>query len=109
MFLPLPNIVRTQSVSSHCRYLFWSDVGSLPKIERSTLSGTGRKTIMSQGIVYPMTSDIDIASSMLYWVDSIRDSLERSNLAGTKRATIKRLSHTTFFDIAVFSVRIIHF
>ncbi|XP_052233167.1 low-density lipoprotein receptor-related protein 4-like [Dreissena polymorpha] len=85
------------------KYLFWSDVGSLPKIERSTLSGNSRKAILSQGIAYPIALDVDIASSMLYWVDSIRDTVERSKLDGTERAIIKRLSHTTFFDITVFT------
>ncbi|XP_052233173.1 pro-epidermal growth factor-like [Dreissena polymorpha] len=84
------------------KYLFWSDVGSLPKIERSSLSGTGRKTILSQGIAYPIALDVDIASSKLYWVDSIRDSVERSNLDGKERSTVKRMTHTTFSDIEVF-------
>ncbi|KAH3774740.1 hypothetical protein DPMN_176131 [Dreissena polymorpha] len=85
------------------QYLFWSDVGSLPKIERSTLTGSSRKTIVSQGIAYPIALDVDIASSKLYWVDSYRDSVERSNLDGTDRVMIKRLAHSTFLDIQVFS------
>ncbi|XP_052231757.1 low-density lipoprotein receptor-related protein 4-like [Dreissena polymorpha] len=84
------------------KYLFWSDVGSLPKIERSSLSGTARITILYQGIAYPTALDVDIASSKLYWVDSIRDSVERSNLDGTGRSIVKRISHTSISDIQVF-------
>ncbi|XP_052233244.1 low-density lipoprotein receptor-related protein 6-like [Dreissena polymorpha] len=85
-------------------YLFWSDVGSLPKIERSTLTGSSRKIIVSQGIAYPIALDVDIQSSKLYWVDSYRNSVERSNLDGTEREMIKRLVLSTFLDIQVFSV-----
>ncbi|KAH3773220.1 hypothetical protein DPMN_174577, partial [Dreissena polymorpha] len=85
------------------QYLFWSDVGSLPKIERSSLTGSSRKTIVSQGISYPIALDVDISSSKLYWVDNYRDSVERSNLDGTERMMIKRLAHSTFLDIQVFS------
>ncbi|XP_052245795.1 low-density lipoprotein receptor-related protein 5-like [Dreissena polymorpha] len=87
------------------KYLFWSDVGSLPKIERSSLTGSDRKTIVSQGIVYPIALDVDIALSKLYWVDSERDTVERSNLDGTERTTIRRLISSTFFDIAVFALQ----
>ncbi|XP_052233119.1 low-density lipoprotein receptor-related protein 2-like [Dreissena polymorpha] len=84
------------------KFLFWSDVGSLPKIERSSLSGTARIIILYQDIVYPTALDVDIASSKLYWVDSVLDSVERSNLDGTERSTVKKILHTTFSDIQVF-------
>ncbi|XP_052233032.1 low-density lipoprotein receptor-related protein 5-like [Dreissena polymorpha] len=64
-------------------YLFWRDVGSFPRIERSSLTGTYRKTIITQGIAYPVALDVDIKASMLYWVDSVRETVERSNLDGT--------------------------
>ncbi|KAH3770062.1 hypothetical protein DPMN_171341 [Dreissena polymorpha] len=47
-------------------YLFWSDVGSFPRIERSSLTGTYRKTIITQGIAYPVALDVDIKVSKLY-------------------------------------------
>ena len=78
----------------------------MPKIERSTLTGSSRKIIVSQGIAYPIALDVDIQSSKLYWVDSYRNSAERSNLDGTEREMIKRLVLSTFLDIQVFSVRI---
>ncbi|XP_052218870.1 low-density lipoprotein receptor-related protein 5-like isoform X2 [Dreissena polymorpha] len=86
------------------KYMFWSDVGSYAKIERSSLTGNGRKTIISPGKnAQPIALDVDIASSKLYWVDNLRDTVERSNLDGKERSTIRKeyLQDNAFFDIAV--------
>ncbi|KAH3811419.1 hypothetical protein DPMN_139829 [Dreissena polymorpha] len=87
------------------KYMFWSDVGSFSKIERSSLTGNGRKTIIShRKNAYPIALDVDIASSKLYWVDALRDTVERSNLDGKEHTTIRKkaLADHLFVDIAVF-------
>lgn len=93
-------------LSFHTRLLFWSDVGTTTKIERSTLSGQDRRTIISTGLVYPTNIDVDQNSGRIVWVDAARDTLETANFDGTDRRNVKRLSHTEFYDVAVFRVRV---
>ncbi|XP_052771270.1 low-density lipoprotein receptor-related protein 4-like [Mya arenaria] len=83
-------------------YLFWSDAGSTPKIERSTLTGSDRKVIVSTGILYPTAIDVDIANSKIFWTDASRDTVEMASFTGSGRKTVRRLSHTYFYDIALF-------
>lgn len=86
------------------RYLFWGDAGSVPKIERSSLSGGSRTTIISQGIVYPIAITVDMDGSRIYWLDSVRDSIESSNLYGRDRKLLQRLSHKFLYDIVLYRV-----
>lgn len=66
-------------------YLFWTDWGSNPRIERSTLSGSDRKPIISKNLKWPNDLDIDYQSSRLYWIDASSDTIESSNFDGTNR------------------------
>lgn len=84
------------------RYLFWSDIGSSVKIERSTLTGQDRKTIISTGLVKPHSIDIDRTSNTIVWVDAGRHTIELANYEGLERRLIQRRSHTQFYDIALF-------
>ncbi|XP_053381661.1 low-density lipoprotein receptor-related protein 4-like [Mercenaria mercenaria] len=84
------------------KYLFWSDVGSTQKIERATLSGDDRRAIISTGLAFPTSIDVDYSSQKIVWVDSNRDSIETANFDGTGRMVIRRLSHHEFYDVAVF-------
>ncbi|WAR22307.1 LRP4-like protein [Mya arenaria] len=68
-------------------YLFWSDAGSTPKIERSTLTGSDRKVIVSTGILYPTAIDVDIANSKIFWTDASRDTVEMASFTGSGRKT----------------------
>ena len=67
------------------RYLFWTDWGSSPKIERSSLSGENRQTIISADIVWPNDVAVDYTSNRLYWIDAHSDKLESANLDGKNR------------------------
>lgn len=86
------------------RFLYWSDVGSTVKIERASLSGNNRETIISTGLAFPTSIDIDYAANKLVWVDASRDTVETANLDGTVRRVIRRMSHAEFYDVAVFRV-----
>lgn len=74
------------------------------KIERSTLTGQDRKTIISTGLVNPHSIDIDRKSNTIVWVDAGRHTIELANYEGLERRLIQRHSHTQFYDIALFRV-----
>ncbi|XP_052771268.1 low-density lipoprotein receptor-related protein 4-like isoform X2 [Mya arenaria] len=82
--------------------LFWADAGSTPKIERSTLSGANRKVIVAKGIQYPTAIVVDVINSKIFWTDANRDTVEMANFTGLGRKIVRRLSHSTFNDIALF-------
>lgn len=85
-------------------YLFWGDGGSVPKIERSTLIGENRRTLITQGILHPFAITVDASRSRIFWVDAYRDTVESADLYGLQRKVITRYSHTQFYDITIYKV-----
>jgi len=65
--------------------LFWTDWGKEPKIERSTLSGTDRVTLVSKNLTWPNDLAIDDKSQRLYWIDAKSDSLQSVDFQGNNR------------------------
>ncbi|XP_060607013.1 prolow-density lipoprotein receptor-related protein 1-like isoform X2 [Ruditapes philippinarum] len=84
-------------------YLFWSDNGRHPKIERSDLQGRNRHTIVNSKYLYsPMAMDADIYGQRIYWLDTITEALLSSTYDGDDVRVIHRLSDTILFDLAVY-------
>ncbi|XP_057307796.1 low-density lipoprotein receptor-related protein 4-like isoform X3 [Hydractinia symbiolongicarpus] len=75
-------------VNSVAGYLFWSDVGNNPKIERSTLAGKDRKTIVIGNMRWPNDLAIDYNTKRLYWSDSIKQTIESVDFNGGNRRLI---------------------
>ena len=89
------------------RFIFWTDISKYPKIERATLTGANRETIISSGLLFPLCIDVDYTGSnrRIYWADTKRDTVESADLTGGDRRIIVRMAHTEFYDIALFRVR----
>ncbi|XP_030827887.1 uncharacterized protein LOC115919137 isoform X2 [Strongylocentrotus purpuratus] len=71
-------------------YLFWTDSGSRPKVERSNLAGGGRLQLVSTNIVRPSGITVDYETDLVYWVDSdpSYNHMEVCNLEGANRRTL---------------------
>lgn len=54
-----------------CSLLFWTD-WTHPKIERSTMAGNLRKTIVKTDLGWPNGLSIDYDEDMIYWADALR-------------------------------------
>lgn len=65
--------------------LFWSDWGSLPKIERAFMDGTSRRIIVATDLGWPNGLAIDYEESKLYWADAQYDRIETSDFSGKHR------------------------
>ena len=52
------------------RYIFWSDWGRTPKIERATMAGNERQVIVSTDLGWPNGLSIDFDESKIYWADA---------------------------------------
>jgi len=60
--------------------MFWTDQGTIPKIERSDLDGGNRQTIVQGDLKWPNGLVIDQASLRLFWTDAGLDKIETSDL-----------------------------
>ncbi|XP_077987039.1 low-density lipoprotein receptor-related protein 6-like [Glandiceps talaboti] len=77
------------------RYLFWTDVGTSPHIERSSLNGKERKILVRSALSQPNHLAIDFNKDRLYWTDDGRHKLESTDFNGEDRNVFKSLSQNS--------------
>lgn len=84
-------------------------MGKPQRIERSSLIGKDRKSIITSGVdrVYDIT--VDHKEQTLYWVDAGRHTLESADFDGRNRRLLTRMNSVKFTSVVVFGVRIKHF
>ncbi|XP_078695025.1 prolow-density lipoprotein receptor-related protein 1-like [Branchiostoma floridae x Branchiostoma belcheri] len=87
------------AVNPSAAYVFWSDWGLSPKIERATLSGEGRTAIVESDLGRPSGLVIDYVNNRLYFADTERDRIESCDFDGGNRRQFYSLSGTHFYDI----------
>ncbi|XP_033127863.1 low-density lipoprotein receptor-related protein 2-like [Anneissia japonica] len=68
--------------------MYWSDWGTQPKIERASIVGHYRETVIDTDITWPNGLTIDYEELKLYWADAYHDRIERANLDGTQREVV---------------------
>ena len=67
------------------RWMYWTDWGSSPKIERASMDGTHRTVLHSTDLVWPNALTIDYETQTLYWMDASLNRLESSRTNGSER------------------------
>lgn len=72
------------------RLMFFSDNEPNARIEKSSLDGKNRVTIVYIGLSRLLTLTVDTAGDKLYWSDYSRHTLESSNYDGSERIVIRR-------------------
>lgn len=80
---------RDLAVSPKLRYLFWTDDGQTPKIERALLDGTNRTILASESLASPRGLTVDYTNDFLYWTDDVLDMISRMAMDGTQRQIIR--------------------
>lgn len=80
---------RDLAVSPRLRYLFWTDGGQMPKIERALLDGTNRTVLASASLASPRGLTVDYTADFLYWTDDVLDMFSRMHVDGTQREIIR--------------------
>lgn len=87
------------------RYIFWTDWGSNPKIERATLAGQGRTTIIASSsthmLKYPNDIIVDYKDSKIYWVDAGLDVVGKGDLDGRKIQQSEVIRNSHLFAVAL--------
>ena len=54
-------------------WLYWSDWGNVPRIERAWMDGTHREAIITEDIFWPNGIAIDVEEQKIYWCDAKKD------------------------------------
>lgn len=75
------------------RWLFWTDWGENPRVERIGMDATNRSTIINTKIYWPNGLALDIANSRVYFADSKLDFIDFCNYDGTGRQQVLAGSH----------------
>ncbi|CAG9563555.1 unnamed protein product [Danaus chrysippus] len=69
-------------------YLYWSDWGESPNIERAALDGSQRRIIVNHDLGFPNGITIDYKDRRLYWTDALKDRIDTSDLNGQHRVQL---------------------
>ena len=68
--------------------IFWTDWGTTPRIERSSLDGSDRRIIADSSLFWPNGLTIDYAANKIYWADAKHHVIECANLDGSFRKVV---------------------
>ncbi|XP_017000523.2 very low-density lipoprotein receptor isoform X4 [Drosophila takahashii] len=87
-------------------WMYWSDWGASPRIERAGMDGSHRTAIITYDVKWPNGITLDLVQKKLYWVDGKLNSISSANYDGSQRRQVlyssEYLKHpfsiTTFED-----------
>lgn len=65
-----------------CRWMFWSDWGESPRIERAGMDGSHRSSIITQNVRWPNGITLDLVLDRIYWIDAKLNLIGSADLDG---------------------------
>ena len=77
------------------RYLFWSDWGRQPRIERSGLDGSNRIVIVFKDLFWPNALTIDYPNKRLYFADARMNFIDFCDYDGLNRYKVFGNDHVS--------------
>lgn len=86
------------------RWIFWTDIGKQPKIERSKLDGTNRNVLVLQGLIKPVSITIDSTTFDIYWTDPVRRTIESCDFYGNNRKVFRTDVNRKYYGIEILKV-----
>ncbi|CAI8030562.1 Low-density lipoprotein receptor-related protein 4 [Geodia barretti] len=92
------------AVDPERRFMFWTDWGSDPKIERADMDGENRMSIVTVDLLQPFGITVDYDSLRIYWCDSGSNSIQYASLDGNGRNVL--LTQDTDGLVGVFSLTV---
>ena len=89
--------------------MFWTDLGYPPRIERASLAGVNRTTLVdlsSSSQYSPNAVFVDYTEDRVYWIDAYRDVIDSTDLNGQNRKLLSGDIHPSLsmnpFDFTVY-------
>ncbi|XP_063406226.1 low-density lipoprotein receptor-related protein 6-like [Mytilus trossulus] len=98
-YLDIPTGIAVEP--SH-QWIFWTDVGKQPKIERSSLEGKERNVLVLHGLIRPVSITVDTTSNRIYWTDPIRGTIESCDFYGNDRKVLRTDTNAQYYGIEVY-------
>jgi low density lipoprotein receptor-related protein 5/6 len=83
-------------------WMFFSDWGKKPKIERASLDGTERVVLISDDLGWPNGITLDVEEKKIYWCDAKLDKIEVTSMDGSDRRIILNENLPHVFDLSLF-------
>lgn len=68
--------------------MFWTDWGRNPRIERASMDGTLRTTIVRDKVYWPNGLSIDYPNKLLYFADAYLDYIDFCDYNGNHRRQV---------------------
>ncbi|XP_073837741.1 uncharacterized protein isoform X3 [Musca autumnalis] len=69
-------------------WMYWSDWGASPRIERAGMDGSHRTTIINYDVKWPNGITLDLVRRRIYWVDGKLNIISSANYDGSQRRQI---------------------
>ncbi|KAH8382768.1 hypothetical protein KR009_005156 [Drosophila setifemur] len=69
-------------------WMYWSDWGASPRIERAGMDGSHRTTIISYDVKWPNGITLDLVRKRIYWVDGKLNVISSANYDGSQRQQV---------------------
>ncbi|XP_063845968.1 very low-density lipoprotein receptor-like isoform X2 [Scylla paramamosain] len=104
--LDLPRAIAVNPVDG---YVYWTDWGNAPKIERSGLDGNERTPlIIAPDVHWPNGITVDYTNKKLYWCDGYLNKIKMSNMDGSGVETVLYSSEVLRlpYSVSVFEDRL---
>jgi len=83
--------------------MFWTDWGAAPKIEKSTLNGTQRVTMVTSNLQWPNGITLDRQGRLVFWVDAGTGRVESIDYHGNNRKLLYQQNGFHFFGVTFLS------
>jgi integrin beta 2 len=74
-------------------FLFWTDRGRIPRIERVRLDGSDRRVLVNESIFFTTGLTLDYQNKKVYWCDSRLDTIESMDYDGGNRQVLLDKTH----------------
>ena len=74
------NIPRGLALDTGAGFMYWTDWGDEPRIERSHMDGSGRETLVDSDIGWPNEIALDLQERAVYWCDAKLKRIEASHI-----------------------------
>ena len=81
--------------------MFWTDWGTQPKIEKATLSGNQRVSIVTSDLYWPNGIELDRGNQQIFWVDAGVDRVESVDYHGNNRKLLFQANGLHPFGVAL--------
>lgn len=75
-------------------YMYWTDWGASPRIERAGMDGSHRQVIVSSNVKWPNGLTLDLERKRVYWVDAKLSVISSCNYDGSDRRLVLYSSDT---------------